>query len=69
MATFEGLETIDEARRALKVSRSYLYRLSADTPGVYVLGRAKRFCVEELRAWARRQAEGKCGGRTIEGHS
>lgn len=53
------LETIHEALRVLKVSKSFLYRLPPDTPGVYVLGRSKRFCVEELQAWARSQAEGK----------
>ena len=56
MRTFD---TIQEAQRALKVSRSFLYRLPPETPGVYVLGRSKRFCVEELQAWAWKQAEGK----------
>jgi hypothetical protein len=58
MQTFE---TIEEAQRVLKVSRSFLYRLPPDTPGVYVLGRSKRFCVEEIQAWARKQAEEKAG--------
>jgi hypothetical protein len=58
----EGIKTltgIDEARSRLNLSRSFLYRLPPDTPGVYVLGRSKRFCVEELQAWARKQAEEK----------
>jgi hypothetical protein len=58
MQTFD---TIEEAQRVLKVSRSFLYRLPPDTPGVYVLGRSKRFCVEEIQAWARKQAEEKAG--------
>lgn len=53
------LEGIDVARSPLKVSRSFLYRLPPDTPGIYVLGRSKRFCIEELQAWARQQAKQK----------
>jgi hypothetical protein len=55
------LTGIEAARARLKVSRSFLYRLPNGTPGVYVLGRSKRFCVEELQAWARKQAEERAG--------
>jgi hypothetical protein len=53
----KNLTGIEAARARLKVSRSFLYRLPPDTPGVYVFGKSKRFCIEELLAWARKQAE------------
>ena len=46
------LEKVREAAKALQVSKEYLYKLPAETPGVYGFGRAKRFDIEELRAWA-----------------
>jgi hypothetical protein len=55
------LTGIDVARARLNVSRSFLYRLPAGTPGIYIFGRSKRFCVEELQVWARKQAEEKAG--------
>jgi hypothetical protein len=66
MQTLEGSEgkrltRIGGARRATDFSRSFLYRLSPSTPGVYVFGKSKRFCIEELLAWARKQAEEKAG--------
>ena len=52
-----GLATAAEAARELGVSRFYLYKLSPrETPGVYRFGRAKRFSVEELKAWARQHS-------------
>jgi hypothetical protein len=60
----EGIKTltgIDEARSRLNLSRSFLYRLPSNTPGIYVIGRCRRFCVEEIQAWARKQAEEKAG--------
>lgn len=50
------LEDVNEAARKLRVSKTYLYKLPPDTPGVYVFGRAKRFCVDELKQWARERA-------------
>jgi hypothetical protein len=61
LEAIKTLTGIDEARSRLNLSRSFLYRLKSDTPGVYVLGRSKRFCIEELQAWARKQAEEKAG--------
>jgi hypothetical protein len=55
------LAGIDEAQSRLKVSKSFLYRLPPNTPGVYFFGRSKRFCIEELKGWARKQAEQKAG--------
>jgi excisionase family DNA binding protein len=46
------LHTVDEAAKALRVSKTYLYKLPRGTPGVYAFGRAIRYDVEQLRAWA-----------------
>ncbi|WP_447985041.1 hypothetical protein [Nitrospira sp. Nam74] len=43
---------VDEATKRLSVSREFLYKLPLSTPGVHKLGRAKRFDVEQLKAWA-----------------
>ena len=46
------------AARALRVSKTLLYKLPPGTPGVYRFGRAVRYDVEELRAWAAGEAKG-----------
>ena len=51
------LQKVAEAARGLGVSRTFLYKLPRGTPGVYVFGRAVRYDVEELRAWAAAQAK------------
>jgi predicted DNA-binding transcriptional regulator AlpA len=48
----QHLHKVREAARALGVSKTFLYKLPRGTPGVYVFGRAVRYDVEELRAWA-----------------
>jgi hypothetical protein len=48
-----------EAARALKLSKSYLFRLPKDTPGVFKFGTALRFDVGALRQWARQRSGGK----------
>jgi hypothetical protein len=45
------------AAKALEVSKTFLYKLPPGTPGVYRFGRAVRYDVEELRAWASAQAK------------
>lgn len=40
----------------LSVSKVWLYRLPPDTPGVFCLGRSKRFDPDALKAWARGEA-------------
>lgn len=47
------LDVVEDAAAKLSVSRNWLYRLPPDTPGVYSLGRAKRFNVKEILAWAK----------------
>ncbi len=46
----------NKAAQLLDVSKMWLYRLPPETPGVYRLGRAKRFDPEALKAWARGKA-------------
>jgi excisionase family DNA binding protein len=48
----QQLQTVDEAARALRVSKTYLYKLPKMTPGIYRFGRSVRYDVEKLRAWA-----------------
>ena len=43
---------IQRAHKELNLSREFLYRLPEGTPGVYKFGRAVRFDLDELRAWA-----------------
>ena len=59
----QQLDKADDARKSLKMSRSTLYRLPDSTPGIYRIGRAKRFCVAELMTWARQQAMRKAAQR------
>jgi hypothetical protein len=40
------------AATRLGVSRGFLYRLPKSTPGVYKFGRALRFDIRRLKAWA-----------------
>ncbi len=58
VCTERPLVTAEKAAQLLGVSKVWLYRLDAATPGVYRLGRAKRFDPDALKAWARSQAEG-----------
>ena len=51
------LDEVKIAALKMPASSSFLYKLSPDTPGVYLLGRKKLICVPELRAWARARAE------------
>ena len=46
----------DKTAQLLDVSKMWLYRLPPDTPGVYCLGRSKRFDPEALKTWARGKA-------------
>ena len=55
-AIMTQLVNVEEAARALGVSRTYIYRLSPNTFGVYRFGRAVRLSVEELREWACEEA-------------
>ncbi len=51
----EPLERVEAAIVALKMSRTYLFKLPNDTPGKYRFGRAVRFNIRELKEWARGQ--------------
>jgi len=53
----DDLATVDEAVKALRLSREFLYKLPKSTPGVHRFGRILRFDIAELRRWARTQAE------------
>lgn len=55
--TERQLQKAEPAAKALGVSKTYIYKLPHGTPGVYVFGRAVRYDVEELRAWAARGAQ------------
>lgn len=54
-----SLASVKEAMAELRVSKTFLYKLPKNTPGVYRFGRSLRFSVEELRAWARDRATQK----------
>ena len=56
MAAVRELAKINRAVKELQVSREYLYRLPAGTPGVFKFGRSKRFDVEILKQSAAEQA-------------
>lgn len=53
----DDLVTVDEAVKALKLSREFLYKLPKSTPGVHRFGRILRFNLSELRRWSRSEAE------------
>lgn len=60
------LRDVSDAAQALRVSKTFLYKLPRSTPGIYVFGRAVRYDVNELRAWAAARAAngpGDGGGR------
>jgi len=42
------------AAKKLGLSRSYIYKLPNDTPGIYRFGRKKKINMAELMAWARK---------------
>ncbi len=48
----QNLKKAGDAASLLGVSKMFLYRLPKEVPGVYRFGRAVRYDVEELRAWA-----------------
>jgi predicted DNA-binding transcriptional regulator AlpA len=48
------LVDIERAAKMTGLSKFYLYRLPKDVPGRYRFGKAIRFDIDELRAWARR---------------
>ena len=48
---------VAEAAIELGMSPFWIYRLPKDTPGLYQYGRALRVNVEELRQWAKKQAQ------------
>jgi hypothetical protein len=50
--TERHLQKVEGAAKALGVSKTFLYKLPRGTPGVYAFGRAIRYDVDELRAWA-----------------
>ncbi|HBP90934.1 MAG TPA: hypothetical protein PKK23_15765 [Nitrospirales bacterium] len=49
--------TIGVAAKELGLSKFTMYRLPKTTPGLYIYGRSVRVNVEELRQWAREQAQ------------
>lgn len=49
----DNLVDVRTASKALGVSAIHLYRLPDYTPGIYRIGKCKRFNVCELREWAR----------------
>ncbi len=49
------LVNIRTAARTLNVSRMFLYRLRPGTPGLYFIGRMRRFDISEIREWARQR--------------
>lgn len=49
--------TVEAAAKELGLSKFTVYRLPKTTPGLYVYGRSLRVNVEELRRWAREQAQ------------
>lgn len=50
--------TVDVAAKELGLSKFTVYRLPKTTPGIYVYGRSLRVNVDEVRRWAREQAQG-----------
>ncbi|MDR4485571.1 MAG: hypothetical protein R3B95_20655 [Nitrospirales bacterium] len=48
---------VELAARELGLSKFTIYRLPRTTPGIYRYGKALRVNVEELRQWAREQAQ------------
>ncbi len=53
LTTERPLFKADKTAQLLDVSKMWLYRLPPETPGVYCLGRSKRFDPEALKTWAR----------------
>jgi hypothetical protein len=51
------LVDVHTASTSLNISKAKLYRLPLETPGVYCLGKSKRFCIPELLQWAKRKQE------------
>ncbi len=49
----EPLVDVTTASRTLNVSKTKLYRLPLSTPGVYCVGKSKRFNLVELLQWAK----------------
>jgi hypothetical protein len=47
------LVDVRAASKSLKISKTTLYRLPLSTPGVYCLGKSKRFNLAELLQWAK----------------
>ncbi len=52
----QELVAVEKASQVLKLSKGFLYKLPRDTPGVYRLGRAVRFSIDELLTALRRSA-------------
>jgi len=64
LGTERALCNAERTAELLGVSKVWLYRLPLDTPGVFCLGRSKRFDPETLKAWAR----GKANSGAADGH-
>ena len=58
LGTERALFNANRTAELLSVSKVWLYRLPLDTPGVFCLGRSKRFDPDALKAWARGKATG-----------